>query len=55
MKLFQKTFAATLLGATALGATVAMPAAADSVTITILGVGDIYEFDEGFAPINAIA
>ena len=55
MRLFQKTFAATLLGATALGASVALPAAADSVTITILGVGDIYEFDEGFAPINAIA
>ncbi len=28
---------------------------ADTVNITLLGVGDIYEFDEGFAAMNAIA
>ncbi len=51
--------AALLLGATALTAG-ALPAAAETVKLTILGVGDVYNFQEthgrgGFARLNAVA
>lgn len=56
-----RMFATALLGATAL-AGLAAPAAmaADTVKLTILGVGDLYNFDEGkvrggFARLNALA
>ncbi len=50
----------TLLGATALATALAMPLAAETVNITILGVGDIYDFAGdgergGFARMNAVA
>ncbi len=52
-----KTFAAVLMGATALAAGAAQ---AETVKLTILGVGDIYNFDEsggrgGMARLNAVA
>lgn len=52
-----KTLGAMLLGSTLLAA---MPATAEQVKITLLGVGDLYEFDGdggrgGFARVNAIA
>jgi 2',3'-cyclic-nucleotide 2'-phosphodiesterase (5'-nucleotidase family) len=55
-----KTRIAMLLGATAMGAAFAAPLSAETVNITILGVGDIYQFDGdgtrgGFARMNAVA
>lgn len=52
-----KHLLAALLSATAL---FALPAAAETVKLTILGVGDIYQFDGdgtrgGFARMNAVA
>ncbi|MBW3097914.1 bifunctional metallophosphatase/5'-nucleotidase [Pseudohoeflea coraliihabitans] len=49
-----------LLGAGFLSATAALPALAEEVKITILGVGDVYQFNEsdgrgGFARLNAVA
>lgn len=51
---------ALALGATAISGTLALPALADTVKITIFGVGDIYQFQEhhgrgGFARMNAVA
>ncbi|WP_158243091.1 bifunctional metallophosphatase/5'-nucleotidase [Acidimangrovimonas sediminis] len=51
---------AALLGAAALGALAPAPVAAEQVKLTILGVGDIYNFDGdghrgGFARLNAVA
>ncbi|EEW26120.1 bifunctional metallophosphatase/5'-nucleotidase [Rhodobacter ferrooxidans] len=50
----------SLLGACALGALMAAPALAETVKLTILGVGDVYEFGGeegrgGFARLNAVA
>ncbi|WP_291833018.1 5'-nucleotidase C-terminal domain-containing protein [Limimaricola sp.] len=51
---------ALALGATAISGAFALPALADTVKITIFGVGDIYQFQEdhgrgGFARMNAVA
>ncbi len=56
MKKSTTTLAALLLGAS----TLAAPAFAQTVNITILGVGDVYDFDAdhgrgGFARLNAVA
>jgi len=53
----KKTLGALLLGSTLLAA---VPATAEQVKITLLGVGDLYQFDAdhgrgGFARVNAIA
>lgn len=60
MKRQLKSLSAVLLGATALGAAFATPATAETVTITLLGVGDLYNFSAGeerggFARLNALA
>ncbi|MFQ5623661.1 MAG: bifunctional metallophosphatase/5'-nucleotidase [Paracoccaceae bacterium] len=60
MNFAAKRLAALVLGAVALGPLAAVPAAAQSVKITILGIGDIYNFDAhkgrgGFARLNAVA
>ena len=60
MTTFTKKLSAFLLGATALGSAAAMPATAEQVKLTLLGVGDLYEFAGdgqrgGFARVNAIA
>ncbi|MDN5785838.1 bifunctional UDP-sugar hydrolase/5'-nucleotidase [Pseudorhodobacter sp.] len=60
MTLFSKTASAVLLGATALIAVPHGMALADTVKLTFLGVGDVYNFDEnhgrgGFARLNAVA
>jgi 2',3'-cyclic-nucleotide 2'-phosphodiesterase (5'-nucleotidase family) len=52
--------AAVLLGAAVLGASAAAPVRAEMVKLTILGVGDIYNFEGpkdrgGFARLNAVA
>ncbi|WP_158285751.1 bifunctional metallophosphatase/5'-nucleotidase [Pseudohoeflea suaedae] len=49
-----------LLCASALGATMIVPLKAEEVKLTILGVGDVYQFNEvkgrgGFARLNAVA
>ncbi|WP_372841125.1 bifunctional UDP-sugar hydrolase/5'-nucleotidase [Phaeovulum sp.] len=56
MSAFSRTLAATLLGATCLAAA---PALAETVKLTILGIGDIYSYDGdgtrgGFARLNAV-
>jgi 2',3'-cyclic-nucleotide 2'-phosphodiesterase (5'-nucleotidase family) len=53
-------FAGLLLGATILGTSALGPAQAETVNLTILGVGDIYNFaglkdSGGFARLNAVA
>lgn len=50
----------TLFGAVGLLSLLAAPAVADTIKLTLLGVGDIYRFDEGdgrggFARLNAVA
>lgn len=61
MPSFHRGLAAALIGASALALPAAGPARADTtVKITILGVGDLYNFDEGkvrggFARLNALA
>ena len=55
MSIHVKTLAAFLTGATLIGASVSVPAMADTVKITILGVGDIYAFNGGFSRLNAVA
>ncbi len=60
MKILTTRFAALLVGATALGAVLTAPAFAETVKLTILGVGDVYNFEEehgrgGFARLNAVA
>lgn len=55
-----KRLAAALLGAAVLGAATLAPAYAETVKLTILGVGDIYQFNGlkdrgGFARLNTIA
>lgn len=55
-----KTLSAMLLGASVLGTALAAPAQAETVKITILGVGDMYNFEGdgdrgGFARMNAVA
>lgn len=60
MKRHLRTLSAALLGATAIGAAFTAPVAAETVTITLLGVGDLYDFSEGterggFARLNALA
>jgi 5'-nucleotidase/UDP-sugar diphosphatase len=60
MNILTKRFSAMLLGATALIAVPLSGAMADTIKLTLLGVGDIYNFaDEkgrgGFARLNAIA
>lgn len=52
--------AAMLLGASALGTLAMTPAVAETVKLTILGVGDVYNFADdggrgGFARLNAVA
>lgn len=60
MKTFlSRLLAGALLGASALGA-MSAPALADDVKITVVGVGDIYDFEGagvrgGFARLNAVA
>ena len=49
-----------LLGATSLFALVALPVAAETITLTLLGVGDVYTYAEedgrgGFPRLNAVA
>ncbi len=56
MSAFSRTLAATLLGATCLAAA---PALAETVKLTILGIGDIYSYGGdgtrgGFARLNAV-
>jgi len=55
MSIHVKTLAALLAGATIIGAAASVPARAETVKITILGVGDMYEFKGGFAKVNAVA
>ncbi|MFC2967292.1 bifunctional metallophosphatase/5'-nucleotidase [Acidimangrovimonas pyrenivorans] len=60
MTTFPRRLAAALAGATALGAVALSPAAAETVKLTILGVGDVYAFAGdghrgGFARMNAVA
>ena len=51
-----KKFAVLMLGAAAAGGDgVRWRQCAETVKITILGVGDIYKFDGGFAKLNAVA
>ena len=51
---FQKKFAGLVLGAAAVVGLASL-AQAETVKITILGVGDLYKFDDGFAKLNAVA
>ncbi len=60
MRTRMRRISAILMGASAVGALTAMPVAAESVKLTILGVGDAYSFAEedgrgGFARLNAVA
>jgi 5'-nucleotidase/UDP-sugar diphosphatase len=55
MSIHVKTLAALLLGTALIGAAASVPARAETVKITILGVGDMYEFKGGFAKANAVA
>jgi 2',3'-cyclic-nucleotide 2'-phosphodiesterase (5'-nucleotidase family) len=60
MKILSKSFSAMVLGATALVAVPMNAALADTIKLTFLGVGDVYNFaDEkgrgGFARLNAVA
>ncbi|MDT8853970.1 5'-nucleotidase C-terminal domain-containing protein [Paracoccaceae bacterium Fryx2] len=60
MKTLARRFLAPLLGACSLMALGAAPGAAETVKLTILGVGDIYNFEGdgergGFARLNAVA
>jgi 2',3'-cyclic-nucleotide 2'-phosphodiesterase (5'-nucleotidase family) len=50
-----RTFAATLCCAAVASIATMAPVRAETVTITILGVGDIYEFNGGFSRLNAVA
>ena len=57
--MFTRLLAVALLGVSA-SATIAVPALADDVKITVVGVGDIYDFEGagprgGFARLNAVA
>jgi 2',3'-cyclic-nucleotide 2'-phosphodiesterase (5'-nucleotidase family) len=57
--ILSRLLAGALLGASALGA-MSAPAVADDVKITVVGVGDIYDFEGagprgGFARLNAVA
>ena len=59
MNTFARRTAALLMGATALAAGAASPALAETVKLTILGVGDVYSFAGdstrgGFARLNAV-
>ncbi len=60
MKRLSPPLMSALLCATALAAAAATSAAAEEVKLTILGVGDVYQFNEvkgrgGFARLNAVA
>ena len=44
-----------LMASTCVAGLVAGAAQAQTVTITFLGVGDMYQFDEGYARVNAVA
>ncbi|MDP3959658.1 MAG: 5'-nucleotidase C-terminal domain-containing protein [Pseudorhodobacter sp.] len=60
MKTFSRRFAAPLLGACSLLALAAAPGFGETVKLTILGVGDVYNFAGagdrgGFARLNAVA
>jgi 5'-nucleotidase/UDP-sugar diphosphatase len=57
--IFTRLAAAALLGISA-SAAISVPAFADDVKITVVGVGDIYDFEGagprgGFARLNAVA
>jgi len=60
MSQMSKFAAAAMLAVSALSLSAAAPALADTVKLTILGVGDVYQFDEahgrgGMARLNAVA
>jgi 5'-nucleotidase/UDP-sugar diphosphatase len=60
MKIHMRRLSTVLLGASAIGALMSTAATAESVKVTILGVGDTYSFSDdggrgGFARINAVA
>lgn len=60
MTKFSRKFAGLVLAAGAAGAMMFTPALADTVKLTILGVGDVYNFEGdkdqgGFAKLNAVA
>ncbi len=55
MSIHVRTLTALLLGAALIGTAASAPAAAETVKITILGVGDIYAFNGGFSRLNAVA
>ncbi len=60
MKIHMRRLSTVLLGASAIGALMSTTATAESVKVTILGVGDTYSFSDdggrgGFARINAVA
>ncbi|WP_193174850.1 bifunctional metallophosphatase/5'-nucleotidase [Oricola nitratireducens] len=60
MSIHARRFTAMLMGAGSLLATTLSPAFAETVKLTILGVGDVYNFQEshgrgGFARLNAVA
>jgi 5'-nucleotidase / UDP-sugar diphosphatase len=60
MATYKPTFTALLAGATILAGIAAAPVQAETVKLTILGIGDIYDFDGdgargGFARLNAVA
>jgi 2',3'-cyclic-nucleotide 2'-phosphodiesterase (5'-nucleotidase family) len=60
MKIHMRRLSTVLLGASAIGALMSTGATAESVKVTILGVGDTYSFSDdggrgGFARINAVA
>jgi 2',3'-cyclic-nucleotide 2'-phosphodiesterase (5'-nucleotidase family) len=60
MKIHMRRLSTVFLGASAIGALMSTGATAESVKVTILGVGDTYSFSDdggrgGFARINAVA
>ncbi len=60
MHIHARRIAAMMMGAGALAALTTVPAAAETVKLTILGVGDVYNFNGdgkqgGFARLNAVA